>query len=453
MAKKSSGEQLPFNVGYVKPREMTDEMQQSYLDYAMSVIVSRALPDVRDGLKPVHRRILYAMNSLGLRHNAKYKKSAFVVGEVLGKYHPHGDTAVYDSMVRMAQDFSLRYPQVDGQGNFGSMDGDSAAAMRYTEARMTSVAEEMLTDIEKDTVDFMPNYDGSVKEPVVLPSRIPNLLVNGQMGIAVGMATNIPPHNLNEVIDATTHLIDNPEAAVEDLMKFIKGPDFPTGATVYADEVAQAYGTGRGKVIIRANAEIVESKKGGFQIIVSEIPYQVNKSDLVSKIADLVKDKKIVGISDLRDESDKKGVRVVVDLKKDAYPNKILNQLYKMTNMQTALHFNMIALIDGIQPRLLSLKTILEEFIKHRQNVVTRRAEYDLRKAKERAHILEGLLIALGQIDEVIKTIRASATKEEAKTNLMTKFKENRRRIRRASKVNCSPGRLTCPSGKNLSSY
>ncbi|OIP25102.1 hypothetical protein AUK11_01265 [bacterium CG2_30_37_16] len=871
MAKKTSGEQLPFNVGYVKPREMTDEMQQSYLDYAMSVIVARALPDVRDGLKPVHRRILYAMNSLGLRHNVKHKKSAFVVGEVLGKYHPHGDTAVYYSMVRMAQDFSMRYRQVDGQGNFGSMDGDGAAAMRYcvtgdtliatekgllpidaiasnglekdislkilsrerkvnkaskwfdsgehqtvkittqngfsltgtlnhpvlvwtkaksgkpnydwklldkvkegdyividrtadllwpqkelsikpywpkdnnsrreikvlpeslnkdlafilgiliaegtikekeielcnsdpevieyftncwqrvfpdcrlhhftrepssygkkpyqtveihstyvveflinigllpvksalksipfailrspkevaaeflrayfegdgsisssfsqkmvelsaisiseklidelqilllrfgiigtkrfdkyrnthklylrglknyqlfqdqigfaastkkaklkevtqnihkeysatdfmpfisefvrenlnrdaffdfrefaiknnfdryaameknhaqvlsavkpaleqevkitfkqllnhnylfdpvvkkelagvqkvysirvdsdchsfvgngfvshnTEARMTSFAEEMLTDIEKDTVDFMPNYDGSVKEPVVLPARIPNLLVNGQMGIAVGMATNIPPHNLNEVIDATTHLIDNPNATVEDLMKYIKGPDFPTGATVYADEVAQAYGTGRGKVIIRANAEIVESKKGGFQIIVSQIPYQVNKADLVAKIADLVKEKKIVGVSDLRDESDKKGVRIAIDLRKDAYPNKILNQLYKMTNMQTAVHYNMIALIGGIQPRLLTLKSILEEFIKHRQNVVTRRAEYELKKAKERAHILEGLLIALGSIDEVIKTIRTSATKEEAKENLMKKF-------------------------------
>jgi DNA gyrase subunit A len=397
-------------------------MQQAYLDYAMSVIISRALPDVRDGLKPVHRRILYAMNSLGLKHNAKYKKSAFVVGEVLGKYHPHGDTAVYHSMVRMAQNFSLRYPQVDGQGNFGSMDGDSAAAMRYTEARMTAISEEMLTDIDKDTIDFMPNYDGSYKEPVVLPARLPNLLVNGQMGIAVGMATNIPPHNIGEIIDATNHLIDDPKATTEDLLKHVKGPDFPTGGIIYdASEIAQAYGTGKGKIIIRAVAEIEEGKRG-FQIVVTEIPYQVNKADLVSKIADLVKEKKIAGISDLRDESDKGGVRIVVELKRDAHPNKILNQLYKMTNMQTAFHVNMIALIDGIQPRLLGLKVALEEFIKHRQNVVTRRTEFELKKAKERAHILEGLLIALGQIDEVIKTIRASATKEEAKVNLVEKF-------------------------------
>jgi len=423
MAKKLNNQNnTSLNVGYVKPRNINDEMQQAYLDYAMSVIISRALPDARDGLKPVHRRILYAMNSLGLKHNTKYKKSAFVVGEVLGKYHPHGDTAVYDSMVRMAQSFSLRYPQVDGQGNFGSMDGDSAAAMRYTEARMTAISEEMLADIDKDTIDFMPNYDGSYKEPVVLPARVPNLLVNGQMGIAVGMATNIPPHNLGEIIDATNYLIDDPEATTEDLLKYVKGPDFPTGGIIYdASEIAQAYGTGKGKIVIRAVAEIEEAKRG-YQIVITEIPYQVNKADLVSKIADLVKEKKIVGISDLRDESDKAGVRIVVELKKEAHSNKILNQLYKMTNMQTAFHVNMIALIDGIQPRLLNLKVALEEFIKHRQNVITRRSEYELKKAKERSHILEGLLIALGKIDEVIKTIRASATKEEAKINLVAKF-------------------------------
>lgn len=422
-----SDEQKVFvdpNLGTVKLATIERVMENRYLDYAMSVIVSRALPDVRDGLKPVHRRILYAMNSIGLRHTAKYRKSANVVGEVMAKYHPHGDAAIYDSMVRMAQDFSARYPLVDGQGNFGSMDGDSAAAMRYTEARMTRIAEELLFDIEKETVDFRPNYDGSHKEPVVLPAKLPNLLLNGQMGIAVGMATNIPPHNLAELVDGTVHLIDNPESSVEDLMKFIKGPDFPTGGTIYGNEsIRQAYGTGKGSVVIRAVAQIEEDKKGNFHIIITEIPYAQNKAALVEKIADLVRDKKVTGISDLRDESSRQGVRVVIDLKKDAYPKKILNQLYKMTPMQTAFHFNMLALIDGIQPRILSLEMILKEFIGHRQQVVRRRTEFELRKAKDRAHILEGLKTALDHIDEVIATIRGSRTTDDAQANLIKKFK------------------------------
>ncbi|MDD5693480.1 MAG: DNA gyrase subunit A [Patescibacteria group bacterium] len=411
-------------IGYIKDRDINAEMQESYLDYAMSVIVARALPDVRDGLKPVHRRILYAMNLLGIRSGAKYRKSALIVGEVLGKYHPHGDLAVYNSMVRMAQTWAMRYQQVDGQGNFGSMDGDSPAAMRYTEARMTKYSEEMLADLDKDTVDFVPNYDGSQKEPIVLPSKLPNLLLNGQMGIAVGMATNIPPHNLAEVVDGTVALIDNPDATVEDIMEYVKGPDFPTGATIYnASEIKQAYATGKGKVMMRAVAEIEEDKKGDQQIIISELPYQVNKADLISKIADLVKEKKIVGVSDIRDESDrKKSVRVVLDLKKDAYANKIMNQLFKLTPMQSSFGVNMIALIDGIQPRVLTLKTILEEFIKHRKVVITRRSEYELNKAKDRAHILEGLIIALDNIDEVIHTIKKSASTDDAKKNLIMKF-------------------------------
>lgn len=410
--------------GLIAPKPVENEMEKSYLEYAMSVIVSRALPDVRDGLKPVHRRILYAMGTLGLRHNVKYRKSATIVGEVIGKYHPHGDTAIYDSMVRMAQDWVMRYPTVDGQGNFGSMDGDGAAAMRYTEARMTRVAEDMLLDIDKDTVDFMPNYDGSQREPKVLPAKVPNLLLNGVQGIAVGMATNIPTHNITEVIDGVIYIIDNPEATVQDLTKIVKGPDFPTGGVIFDDGgIAQAYGTGRGSITMRAVADIEEDKKGRERIIITEVPYQTNKSTLVEKIAELVKEKRIVGISDLRDESAKEEVRIVIELKKDAYANKILNQLYKMTPMQTAFHVNMLALVDGIQPRILNLEMVLRHYLDHRKVVVRRRTEFELQKAKDRAHILEGLRIALDQIDAVISTIRESDTQDEARTNLMTKFK------------------------------
>ncbi len=410
--------------GLVEPRAIVEEMNKSYLDYAMSVIVSRALPDVRDGLKPVHRRILYAMWSIGLRPSAKFRKSATVVGEVLGKYHPHGDTAVYDSMVRMAQDFSLRYPLVRGQGNFGSMDGDGAAAMRYTEAKLASIAEELLFDIEKNTVDFAPNFDGSQKEPLVLPSRLPNLLLNGTMGIAVGMATNIPPHNLGELAGAVTHLIDKPEASVEDLMQYVQGPDFPTGGVIYnRQDILQAYATGKGGIVMRGRAEIIETKSGLFQIIITEIPYQVNKASLVEKIAELVKNKKLEGIKDLRDESDKEGVRIVVELKKDAYPKKILNSLYKHTQLQEIFHVNSLALVDGIQPKVLTLKMMLEEYIKHREEVVRRRTQFDLDKARDRAHILAGLMIALNKIDAVIKTIKASRDKEVARKNLMRQFK------------------------------
>lgn len=410
--------------GMVEPQPITDEMRKSYLDYAMSVIVSRALPDVRDGLKPVHRKILYAMWNIGLRAGAKFRKSATVVGEVLGKYHPHGDTAAYESMVRMAQDFSMRYPLVRGQGNFGSMDGDHAAAMRYTEAKLSAISEEMLFDIDKNTVIFIPTYDGSHQEPSVMPAKLPNLLLNGAMGIAVGMATNIPPHNLKEIISAVAHLIDNPEATVEDLTQFVKGPDFPTGGIIYSQkDILQAYSTGKGGIIMRGAAEIIENKNGLFQIIISEIPYQVNKAALVEKIAELVKDKKIEGIKDLRDESDKDGVRVAIDLKKDAYPKKILNSLFKMTQLQETFHVNMLALVDGIQPKVLTLKMVLEEYIKHRIEVVKRRTQFDLDKARERAHILEGLMIALNNIDAVIKIIKASRDKETAKVNLMKKFK------------------------------
>ena len=399
-------------------------MEDSFFRYSMSVIIDRALPDVRDGLKPVHRRILYTMGENGLRHNAKYRKSATTVGDVMGKYHPHGDSAIYDSLVRLAQPWSMRYPLIDGQGNFGSMDGDPPAAMRYTEARMTKPSEEMLVDIEKNTVDFRPNYDGSQQEPIVLPAKLPNLLLNGQIGIAVGMATNIPPHNAGELIDACVELIDNKEATVDDLLKHVKGPDFPTGATVYGGApMLQAYQTGRGSVTIRAVAEIEETKRGRHQIVVTEMPYAVNKSTLIEKIADLVKDKRITAISDLRDESARGTVRVVIELKKDAYPKKVLNQLYKLTALQTSFHFNMLALIDGIQPRVLGLQEILQEFIKHRQKVVRRRTEFELTKAKERAHILEGYKIALDHIDEVIKTIRASKTQDEAEKNLISKFK------------------------------
>lgn len=409
-------------------QSITEEMRAAYLDYAMSVIVSRALPDVRDGLKPVHRRILYVMWSIGLRANAKLRKSATVVGEVMGKYHPHGDQSIYDAMVRMAQDFSYRHPLVRGQGNFGSMDGDGAAAMRYTEAKLESIAEHLLIDIEKETVPFRPNYDGSHQEPSVLPAKFPNLLVNGTLGIAVGMATNIPPHNLGEVCDALLTLIDNKEATIDDLLQHIQGPDFPTGATIHGSkDIKAAYATGRGGVVVRADAEILETKKGGQMIVFTSVPYMVNKAAMLEKIANLVREKKLEGIKDLRDESNKEGVRVVVELKKDAYPRKVLNRLYQLTQLQTAFHFNMVALVDGIQPRLLSLKQILEEFVKHRQVVVRRRTEYDLARAEDRAHILEGLRIALADIDKIIALIKKSKDKDEARTNLMKGFKMSER--------------------------
>jgi len=415
---------LKDNRGAVEQLSIVEEMQNSYIDYAMSVIVARALPDVRDGLKPVHRRILYAMWSLGLRHAAKFRKSATVVGEVLGKYHPHGDSAVYESMVRMAQDFSMRYQLVNGQGNFGSIDGDNAAAMRYTEAKLRGIAEELMFDLEKNTVDFVPNYDGSQKEPKVMPAKLPNLLLNGTTGIAVGMATNIPPHNLGELIDAILLLIDNADSTIEGLMQYIKGPDFPTGGVIYnIEDIKTAYATGRGGIVIRGEAEISELKSNQFQIIISSIPFQVNKGNLLEKIAFLVKDKKIEGIKDLRDESDKDGIRIVIELKRDAYPKKILNNLYKKTQLQEKFHVNMLALIDGIQPRVLTLKDVLEEYIKHRQEVIARRTKFELDKAKDRAHILEGLKKALDKIDAIIKTIKASKDKEVAKVNLMKKFK------------------------------
>jgi DNA gyrase subunit A len=409
----------------VIPRPIVQEMEESYLQYSMSVIVSRALPDVRDGLKPVQRRILYVMGLSGLRPTARYRKSATVVGDVMGSYHPHGDSSIYDTMVRMAQEFSMRYQLVDGQGNFGSMDGDPPAAYRYTEARMTRPSEEMLADIEKETVDFRPNFDDSKQEPSVLPAKFPNLLLNGQVGIAVGMATSIPPHNLTEIIDATIEIVDNPEATLDDLLKHVKGPDFPTGATVYGNQsIRDAYASGKGGIIIRATAAIEERKqKNSYRIVVTEIPYAQNKATLVEKIADLVRDKKIQGISDLRDESSRGDVKIVIDLKKDAYPKKILNQLYKMTPLQTSFHYNMLALIDGIQPRILGLEDILREFLKHRKNVVRRRTEFELRKAEARAHILVGLTIALDNIDEVITTIRQSQTTDEAQTNLIKRFK------------------------------
>lgn len=412
------------DIGKITDASLTDEVKQAYLEYAMSVIVSRALPDVRDGLKPVHRRILYAMWDIGLKHNSKFRKSAHVVGEVMAKYHPHGDAAIYDSMVRMAQDFSMRHQLVHGQGNFGSMDGDSAAAMRYTEAKLQALAEEMLTDIEKNTVNFNPTYDGSHTEPMVLPTKVPNLLLNGTMGIAVGMATSIAPHNLGELCEGIISLIDEPETSIEDLCEIIKGPDFPTGGIIYnKKDIFAALATGKGGVVLRAKAEIEETKTGQFRIIVTEVPYQVNKATLLEKIANLVQEKRIEGIKDLRDESNKDGVRVVVELKKDAYPKKILNQLYNLTELQTTFHSNMLALVGGIQPRVLNLKTILEEFIKHRQEVIKRRTEFDLEKAKDRAHILEGLKMALDKIDLVIKTIKASKDREEARKNLMEKFK------------------------------
>lgn len=401
---------------------ISDEMRDSYLDYSMSVIVSRALPDVRDGLKPVHRRVLYGMHDMGLVYNKSYKKSARIVGEVLGKYHPHGDSAVYDTVVRMAQDFSLRYPLVDGQGNFGSIDGDNAAAMRYTEVRMSRIASEMLTDIEKETVDYVPNFDDTLEEPDVLPAVLPNLLVNGSSGIAVGMSTNIPPHNLNEVVDALIALIDDPDIDADGLMEYISGPDFPTGAIIYgADGIREAYETGRGKIRMRARAKTEAVKGNKENIIVTELPYQVNKSNLIQKIADLVRSEKITGISDIRDESDKEGIRIVIELKRDEVAQVVLNQLYKHTQMQETFGVINIALVDGI-PKLLTLKEMLNHFIAHRHDVVVRRTEYDLRKAQDRAHILEGLKIALDNLDEVIKIIRAAESPSDAKEALIARF-------------------------------
>ena len=411
-----------MNIGTVKPTDIEEQVRVSYLEYAMSVIVSRALPDARDGLKPVHRRILYAMNDLGLRHNTSYKKCARIVGEVLGKYHPHGDSPVYEALVRMAQDFSMRYMLVDGQGNFGSVDNDPPAAMRYTEARMAEIAQEMLVDIDKDTVDFVPNFDNSLKEPTVLPARLPNLLVNGSSGIAVGMATNIPPHNLSEVCDAIVHLIDYPEAAIEDLLQFVKGPDFPTGGLILGREgIRKAYATGRGKVPVQAKCEIEENAKGRMRIVITELPYQTNKAELVEKIAILAKEKKVDGISELRDESDRQGMSIVIELKKDAHPKQVLNNLYKHTVLRSAFHVNMLALVN-VQPKVINLKEALTCYIDFRHEVLTRRSQFELTQARERAHILEGLKIALDNLDDVIATIRASANSEAARNSLISKF-------------------------------
>ncbi|MCK4520863.1 DNA gyrase subunit A [Candidatus Parcubacteria bacterium] len=423
-SEKEKPKEKTAEIGYIKPREITEEMKESYIDYAMSVIVARALPDVRDGLKPVHRRILYAMFEDGLKHDAKFRKSATVVGSVLGRYHPHGDTAVYDSLVRMAQDFSLRYPLIKGQGNFGSIDGDPASAMRYSEAKLSKIGEETLKDITRETVDFRDNYDGTRKEPTVLPSPMPQLLLNGSLGIAVGMMTNIPPHNLSEVANGAIHLIDNPKATTEDLFEFIKGPDFPTGGIIYnRKEIISAYCQGNGPIVIRGKTETSEDKKGRNRILITEIPYQVQKSSLVEQFAKLVQEKKITGIRDIRDESDREGMRIVIELQRDAFPQKILNRLYKFSDLQKTFHLNMLALVDGIQPKVLSLLEVLNYFIIHRKEVVIRRTKYDLRKAEERAHILEGLHKCLSKIDEVIKTIKASANREDALKNLMKKFK------------------------------
>lgn len=409
--------------GKVVAQDIADEMRRSYLDYAMSVIVSRALPDVRDGLKPVHRRILFTMHESGLNHTAKFRKSAAIVGDTLGKYHPHGDSAVYDAMARLAQDFNMRYKLVDGQGNFGSIDNDPPAAARYTEARMSGVADAMLQDIDKETVDFMPNYDSRLKEPKVLPSIVPQLLMNGTLGIAVGMATSIPPHNLGELLDALDYLIQNSDASTDDLMQFVRGPDFPTGGIVYSKEdIKHAYASGKGGVVMRGETEIEEMPKGGFQILINSIPYQVNKSEMIVQMADLVREKKIEGIKDIRDESDKDGLRIAIDLKPGVSPQNILNNLYKHTELEKTFHFNMIALVDGIQPQLLRLKEILEYFIEHRKVIVERRARFDLGKALDRAHILEGLKKALDHIDNIIKTIKAAEDKEIAHGDLMKKF-------------------------------
>jgi DNA gyrase subunit A len=411
-------------IGLVRPVNIVTEMREAYLDYAMSVIVSRALPDVRDGLKPVQRRILYAMYREGIRHNARYSKCAGVVGEVLKKYHPHGDSAVYDTMVRMAQEWNMRYPLIDGQGNFGSIDGDAAAAYRYTEAKLAQIAEELLEDIDKNTVDFRPNFDGEHQEPTVLPGKLPNLLLNGAAGIAVGMATNIPPHNLSELCDAISFLVDNPEATVEELMERLPGPDLPTGGIILGTEgIVNAYSTGKGHIIIRAKAHIEEAARGAYHIVVTELPYQVNKARLIERIAELVKDRKIDGIRDVRDESDRSGIRLVVILKQDAQPRKVLNHLFKYTQMQVTFGINMLALVEANQPRVLPLKKVLQYYIEHRREVIRRRTEFELDKARKRAHILEGLKIALDHLDEVIRTIRESRTRDSARGNLIRNFK------------------------------
>jgi len=421
---KIEKEEVTLTHDKTEPTDLKQEMSRSYLDYAMSVIVARALPDVRDGLKPVHRRILYTMYEMGLKPNTKYRKSAAIVGTVLARYHPHGDTAVYDSMVRMAQDLSLRYPLVDGQGNFGNpLDGDSAAAQRYTEARLSPIAEEILTDIDQQTVEFIPNYDGTTQEPTVLPAKLPCLLLNGAMGIAVGMATNIPPHNLNEVCDVINHLIDNPKAEIDDLFHFIKGPDFPTGGFIFdSHQIKQVYALGKGPIVMRAKTEIVEKKLNQFDIIINELPYQVNKATLLQKIAGFVKNKKFDGIKDIRDESDKDGVRIVIELKKAAFPQKTLNRLFKLTDLQQTFHVNMVSLFKGIQPRISGLKGMLEEHINHRKIVIRKRIEYRLLKTKDRVHILKGLQIALDYIDAIIKIIKQSKDREIAKKNLIKKY-------------------------------
>lgn len=416
-----------METGVVQSVDLDRQMRTAYLDYAMSVIVARALPDARDGLKPVHRRILYAMHDMGIRSNTPYKKSARIVGEVLGKYHPHGDTAVYDSMVRMAQDFSMRYPLVDGQGNFGSIDGDPPAAMRYTEARLDHMGEELMVDIDKDTVDFVDNFDGSLQEPAVFPSRLPNLLLNGSSGIAVGMATNIPPHNLGELAAAIKYLIERydqiDEVTVEDLMKFLPGPDFPTGGIIAGNEgILQAYSTGRGRLVVRGKAEIIEMKAGRYAIDITEIPYQVNKTTLIERIAELVREGRIDSISDLRDESDQRGMSIIIELKRGVQPKKVVNQLYKYTALQSTYSIQLLALVNG-EPRTLSLKRALQIYIEHRETVITRRTQFDLNKAKARLHILDGLLIALANLDDVIETIRRAADADAAKTQLMERFK------------------------------
>ncbi|MCK9393740.1 MAG: DNA gyrase subunit A [Candidatus Paceibacterota bacterium] len=422
MAKKQ--EELISAIGNVVDREISTEMKESYIDYAMSVIVARALPDVRDGLKPVQRRILYAMYDMGVRSDAKFRKSAAITGDVLGKYHPHGDQAVYAAMVRMAQEFTLRYPLIKGQGNFGSVDGDPPAAQRYTEAKMSKLGEEMLKDIEKGTVDFIDNYDGTRKEPAVLPAPLPALLLNGSTGIAVGMATNIPPHNLTEVGNALIHLIDNPKAEIEELFQFIKGPDFPTRGIIFDQKaILSAYSQGKGAFLMRGKVDIIEKEGKGSQIIINEIPFQVDKSNLITQLAGLVQNKRVDGIKDIRDESDKDGMRIAIDLQRGGIPKKILNTLYKYTDLQRMYHLNMLALVDGIEPKVLNLKEVLEYYLIHKQEVVVRRAKHDLEKAKERAHILEGLMIALDSIEDVIETIRKSKDKEDARNNLCKKFK------------------------------
>ncbi len=411
-----------FNIGKLTPLNIEDELKKSFISYAMAVIVTRALPDVRDGLKPVHRRILYSMNEMGITPDKPYRKSARIVGDVLGKYHPHGDTSVYDAMVRLAQDFSIRYTLIEGQGNFGSVDGDGAAAMRYTEARLSKLSMEMVRDIEKETVDFYPNFDETLMQPAVMPSRFPNLLVNGSSGIAVGMATNIPPHNLGEVIDACVHYIDNPDCTVDDLMQFVKGPDFPTGGVILGKRgIYDAYHEGRGRIIVRAKSEIEEMSQGRQRIVVTEIPYMVNKAKLIEKIAEMVHEKAVEGISDIRDESDREGMRIVIELKRDVNANVVLNTLYKHTQLQDTFGAIMLALVDGT-PKILSLRQMIHHYLEHQEDVIRRRTQYDLNKAEARSHILEGLIIALDNIDEVIKLIRSSRTGQEAKEGLMSRF-------------------------------